>query len=124
MVNNYNKTAKVCNLDYLNDLAKGNPEFVKEMIDIFIEDNCEELQSLEKNIQQKNYPLIKEVAHKMRSTIAFVGLDRIIENNLSEIEELALTGSGVQKIEISFLKVKEICQKAAEELKLEFTIST
>lgn len=109
---------KVINLNYLNDLAKGKSEFVKDMIDIFLEDNHEEILNLERNIQNKDYLLIKEVAHKMRSTIAFVGLDQLIENELSEIEQLASDKSDIGKITISFLKVKDICQKAAEELKL------
>jgi HPt (histidine-containing phosphotransfer) domain-containing protein len=122
MADNYT-SFKVSNLDYLNDLSKGNPDFVKEMIDIFLEDNLEELQNLEKHIQQKNYSLIQEVAHKMRSTIAFVGLDRIIENDLLEIEQLAHIRSDLHKIEAFFLKVKTVCERAAQELKSEFEVS-
>ncbi|MGQ0828566.1 MAG: Hpt domain-containing protein [Bacteroidota bacterium] len=112
-------TKQVINLDYLNGLAKGNTVFVKEMIDMFLEDNPEEIQNLGQSIQNKNYTLIKEIAHKMKSTIAFMGLSPLIENELSEIEQLAINKSEINKIESLYLKVKEICDKAAEELKSE-----
>ncbi|MBA3704527.1 MAG: Hpt domain-containing protein [Bacteroidetes bacterium] len=116
MADNYsNKT--VSNLFYLNELAKGDPDFVKEMIDIFLVDNKEEIQVLEKSIQNQDYLSIKEIAHKMKSTVAFVGIDKLIENELGEIERLTLDKSEIQKIEGLFVKVKDICQKAAEELK-------
>ena len=124
MTTNYTTPSKVSNLNYLNELAKGKPEFVKEMIDIFLEDNREEIINLEKNIQNKDYLLIKEVAHKMKSTIAFVGLDHLIENELSEIEQMAIEKSDIRKIETPFIKVKEVCQKAAEELRFELKQST
>lgn len=123
MANDYTNSQKVINLNYLNELAKGNPEFIKEMIDIFLEDNKEEIENLEKSIQSKNYVSIKEIAHKMKSTIAFVGLDQIIENDLTEIEQLAIDNPDIRKIEPFFLKVKEVCQRAAEELKSELKVT-
>lgn len=116
MTTNYEK---VSNLDYLNGLAKGNVVFVKEMIDMFLEDNPEEIRQLEKNIQSRDYTLIKEIAHKMKSTISFVGLGPLIENDLSEIEQLSIEMSYIEKIKTLSLKVKKVCEKAAEELKSE-----
>ena len=124
MTTDYTSPTRVSNLNYLNELAKGKTEFVKEMIDIFLVDNQEEIENLEKNIQNKDYLLIKEVAHKMKSTIAFVGLDHLIENELTEIEQLAIEKSDIKRIELPFMKVKDVCQKAAEELRFELKISS
>jgi len=110
---------QVSNLDYLNSLAKGNVVFVREMIDMFLEDNPQEILNLEKNIHTKNYLLIKEIAHKMKSTIAFMGLSPLIENELSEIEELAIEKSDISKLEQLYIKVKEVCTKATDELRTE-----
>jgi HPt (histidine-containing phosphotransfer) domain-containing protein len=116
MNNSNNEAKKITNLDYLVDLSKGNKVFVKEMIEIFLSENPEEIKSIEKGISEKNYELIKATAHKLRSTIPFIGLDKLIENEVEEIETLAAAQGDIREIEKRFLKIKEMCEKACWEL--------
>ena len=113
---NTSKSFKLCNLDYLHALAKGNQAFIEEMIGIFIKENPTEISHLEKGIVEKDFELIKTSAHKMRSTIPFVGLDKLIGKETDLIEDLAANNSDMQKIEQLFIKVKETCLNACEEL--------
>lgn len=108
---------KVTNLDYLTELSKGNSQFVSEMVEIFLVESPEEIGLLEKGINERNFDLIRSSSHKMRSTIPFVGIDKIIMTEIVEIERLAATQSDFPKIEILFKKVKAVYQKAFEELK-------
>ena len=108
---------KVTNLDYLTELSKGNTAFIAEMISIFLTENPEEIRLLEKGIKEQNFPAIKAAAHKMKSTIPFVGLDKLIEKDLSEIEKLSLENTDIQHIQLLFSNVKTICLKASEELR-------
>jgi HPt (histidine-containing phosphotransfer) domain-containing protein len=119
MINNTNNFEKISSLHYLNELSNGNAEFVKEMIGIFLSENPEEIQVLEKGIMEKDYFTIKHTAHKLRSSIPFVGLNQLIEQEVLEIEELAAERSNIQKIKTLFSKVKEVCLKTNEELKTE-----
>lgn len=143
MTNNNNDSKKVTNLDYLLDLSKGNTQFVKEMVETFLAENPKEIGSLEKSIESKNFEGIKQAAHLLQSSIPFVGLDKIIENEVYEIEKVAADKSvlqkieilpadksviqkieivaadksALQKIELLFSKVKDACEKARKELK-------
>jgi hypothetical protein len=129
---------KVTNLDYLLKLSKGNDEFVKDMITIFLEENPAEIRTLEKAIEDRNFRQINAAAHKLRSTVPFVGIDKMISGDISEIEHLALVEAGdpmdetsqpekksflptdrevIAKIERLFRKIKQICFRAYEELK-------
>jgi HPt (histidine-containing phosphotransfer) domain-containing protein len=108
---------KVTNLDYLEELAKGNTEFIEDMISIFLAENPEELRELELAILQKDFELIQSVSHHMRSTISFVGLDPLVGNDLSEIEKWAIKKEQIENITVLFAKIKEVCQKAFFELK-------
>lgn len=110
-------TNKVTNLDYLAELSKGNMQFVNEMIEIFLVESPLELGLLEKGVGEKNFDLVRASAHKMRSTIPFVGIDKIIMTEMVEIERLASIHSDFPKIEILFVKVKDVYLKAIEELK-------
>jgi HPt (histidine-containing phosphotransfer) domain-containing protein len=111
------QSLKTCNLDYLLELAKGNKAFIEEMLGIFIAENPIEIQQVEKGISEMDFGLIKSSAHKMKSTIPFVGLDKLIKHELQEIENLAASKSDLEKIKVIFAKVKETCLKAQEELK-------
>lgn len=111
-----NETEKITNLEYLEDLSKGNKAFVKEMIVIFLSENPEEIKTIEKGIAEKNYELIKASAHKLRSTIPFIGLDKVIEREVEEMETLATNHDSIKEIEKRFLIIKETCEKACIEL--------
>jgi HPt (histidine-containing phosphotransfer) domain-containing protein len=121
MENNGNTYQRVTNLDYLVELSKGNNNFVKEMIGIFLSENSGELAEFEKSIREKDYDAIKALAHKLRSTIPYIGLDKLIEKEVTEIENLAAKKSYIQKIESMFFKIKEICERARHELMHKYT---
>ncbi|MCE9539158.1 MAG: hypothetical protein K8R85_08065 [Bacteroidetes bacterium] len=108
---------KVTNLDYLAELSKGSMQFVNEMIEIFLVESPLELSLLEKGILEKNFDLVRASAHKMRSTIPFVGIDKIIMAEMIEMERLAAIRSDFPQIELLFVKVKDVYLKAIEELK-------
>ena len=116
MINNTDTAQKTINLSYLESISSGNKEFVKEMVNLFLSENPEEIKSLENAITEKNHKSIKTIAHKLRSTIPFMGLDKIIEKDVAEIEKLAANNADVKEIEQRFAKVKEVCEKSYYEL--------
>lgn len=141
--NNHNDD-KVIDLRYLSALAKGDIHFMREMIRIFLEENPSEILMLEAGIREKDFNKINVASHKLRSTAPFVGIDKIIEADITALEELAENNSGEKRIEIEpdgnpdiqrieivtsdrslmqqieklFQKVKAICEKARAELAL------
>ncbi|MBC7695323.1 MAG: Hpt domain-containing protein [Burkholderiales bacterium] len=107
---------KTTDLSYLIELSAGNKVFVKEMVALFLSENPEEIKALAKGIAEKNYKTIKTVAHKLRSTIPFIGLDKHIEKEVVEIESMASESVDIKEIEIRFSKIKSVCEKAYFEL--------
>src|SRR5688500_6632968 len=86
--NNHNDD-KVTDLRYLSALAKGDAYFMKEMIRIFLEENTGEISMLEAAVREKDFKKINVASHKLRSTAPFVGIDKLIEADITELEELA-----------------------------------
>jgi HPt (histidine-containing phosphotransfer) domain-containing protein len=109
-------TEKITDLNYLSALAKGNKEFIKEMISIFLTDTPVELRSLETGIADQNFETIRSVAHKLKSTLPYVGIDKIIGKEVLEIETMAAGKSDMAGITARFEKVKEVCDRACSEL--------
>jgi HPt (histidine-containing phosphotransfer) domain-containing protein len=108
---------KICNLNYLYELSKGDMGFIREMIDVFLAENSGELDSLEKKIGEEDYSQIKQIAHKLRSSIPYVGLDARIGQEIADIEELARQEEDMDKIKSLFKKVRTVCNDALAELK-------
>lgn len=111
-----NDDLKVCNLDYLYELSKGDMGFVREMIDVFLTDTPGEVRQLEEHIRGKNYSEIRQASHKLRSSIPYVGLDLIIGDDVMEIEELSAKGGSIKDIESRFVKVNKVLSEAFTEL--------
>lgn len=116
MLNSIDNSNNIVNLDYLTDISKGNTKFVNEMIKIFLVENPEEIKAMQNGIDQKNFDSIKTTAHKLRSTIPFIGLDKVIDKEVSEVEVLAAGRSDIDKIKTLFDKIKKICERACSEL--------
>jgi HPt (histidine-containing phosphotransfer) domain-containing protein len=110
------KAYKTVNLDYLQEVSNGNKKFIRDMIKLFLTEVPEELSKLEQTINEKDFEGIRESAHKLKSSIPFVGLDKIIRHELSEIEQLGAAGEDHERIVSLFSKVKQTCGEAIAEL--------
>lgn len=107
---------RIISQEHLNSLSRGNKEFIKEIIDIFLDQNPRELNDLENAIKEKNYPAIKTISHKMKTSVGFIGIDQLL-SPLAKIEELSQKGEEIKQIELLFESAKHTCLLAREELK-------
>jgi len=107
---------KVIDLTYLNEISKGDKNFINEMINIFLSETPEEINQLEEAIACTNFEKIRAISHHMKSTIPFVGLDIIIGNELDEIENHAINNKEIEEINVNFIKVKAAFLQAYKEL--------
>lgn len=110
--------SKVIDLTYLKSLPGANSEFVKEMIDLFIEDTPKELRKIENAIADIDFDAIKRVAHKMKTSVSFMGLNQIVPL-LKDMEIKSTTNLDLNGIKVNFAVVTQTCTKAITELKTE-----
>ncbi|WP_207427277.1 Hpt domain-containing protein [Pedobacter sp. SYSU D00535] len=110
-------------LSYLSEIAGGSAEFMIEMIDIFIEQTPLYMEQMEEAVKASDWKGVGDVAHKIKPTLAFMGLESAKEQ-MAEIERKARTQDGVEAIEGQFYDIKQKCNnlyqdldKAREELK-------
>jgi HPt (histidine-containing phosphotransfer) domain-containing protein len=107
-----------CNLDYLYELARGDMDFIKEMVTVFLEEIIPELETLGKQIRNSDFSGIKQLSHKLRSSIPYVGLDTVIGEDLADMEDLARDHLHLSRIQVHFQKVRSVCDAAVKELRL------
>jgi signal transduction histidine kinase/DNA-binding response OmpR family regulator len=108
----------VTNIAYLNEIAKGKKSFVLEMINIFLSQTPEDLLDIESAINKNDFESIQYIAHRMKTSIRFVGLSGKIEESLDFLENEQGENISITQIQEHFEHIKNVCNKALEELKV------
>ncbi|KAA8486315.1 2-amino-4-hydroxy-6-hydroxymethyldihydropteridine diphosphokinase [Arcticibacter tournemirensis] len=109
MPQDINKTTFDIDLSYLNDIADGNAEFIIDMIDIFMEQTPVYFDQLDKAIQEKDWKVTGDVAHKIKPTLAFMGVEAAKEQ-MAEIERKARNLDHTEEIEEKVSQLKVSCE--------------
>ncbi len=91
----------ILSLQYLMDLSKGRRAFVRQMLDMFAGQVPNELAELSAAVLAADFSRIKTLAHNLRSTAAYVGMN---PRGLAEIERLE--NLAAEKKEIGLLKAQ------------------
>lgn len=114
------RSGKYTDLSYLKEISEGSSEFMRKMIETFIEETPKLLQAMDICLTEKNWNGLKNIAHKMKPSIDFMGI-RSIWEAIKDIEWYA-----AEKINLNLLpglvtKIKNVCRYALEELEIELT---
>jgi CheY-like chemotaxis protein/predicted hydrocarbon binding protein/HPt (histidine-containing phosphotransfer) domain-containing protein len=99
-------------LSFLLTQTRNNKSFVGEMIHIFKEQTPKDIAALKSAIDEADYKAIYRAAHSVRNGIIFFGLNRIIGDNLVQIEQMALAGKPTSDMAQHLEKVIEVCNAA------------
>ncbi|WP_242928772.1 Hpt domain-containing protein [Pontibacter vulgaris] len=108
---------QICHLDYLYRMAGGNQEFTQMMIRLFLKQLPIELKKLELAITSENYKDVKEVSHKLKSSVTMMGASSM-EDILKQIEASVTEGVIHQNILVLHNQLVELFNRAATELNL------
>jgi len=107
---------KYINLDYLDLMSDGDMEMKKVMIDMLLEEVPTEIEKLHQLQQAADLNQLKEVSHKLKSTLAFIGNPTMTSSN-EKVEEIAKTASGVEELPELITALMDTYPHALEELR-------
>lgn len=96
-------------LTYLNDIAGGDAEFMIDMIDIFIDQTPVYVEQLIAAISEKDWKMVGDIAHKIKPTLAFMGVDNA-KDKMAEIEHNARAETNLDSIGEEFAEIKTLCE--------------
>jgi HPt (histidine-containing phosphotransfer) domain-containing protein len=111
-----NKIKNLYNLNSLHNLSRGNIEFVKKMVTIFIQQTNTTLEKIERSIETKNYIEVSQLIHKIKPSIEGIGVTSI-SDSVKKLEKIAKETEDVEQIESLFLTIKEVLTVVIEQLK-------
>jgi len=107
---------KDIDFSYLNELSDGNQEFIREMIDLFVNKVPNDMKELEAAIAVKDYATIRGIAHTLRSSLSIFKLEALFEH-LDPIEKESIALGFSTEADQEFKILKEKLSNTVESLK-------
>ena len=108
----------VSDLSYLTEMMGGKRHLVRGIMDLFLTQVPEELQTINDAITKTDYVIIKSFAHTMKSSVSMLGIS-ILAPILQEMENLGTKAVDIEKIKVLNLELNLICKRAFEEIEIE-----
>ncbi len=107
---------KYINLEYLEILSEGDDEMTKTIIDMLVTEIPTECEKMKDCIQNKEWDELFVIAHKMKSTLSYVGNDSMISAN-AQIEHSTRHKQNFDIIPDKLETMLSLAPKVVEELK-------
>ncbi|MEL6650076.1 MAG: response regulator [Bacteroidota bacterium] len=105
----------VINLDYLKEISGGDAGIISKTIQKFLETTPEILNQMDNHLEEGDHNNLGRAAHKLKSSVAFMGIDMIKETIL-EIERITKTGQDVDQLGQHVTKVRTVLEQGYTEL--------
>ena len=74
-----NERGQRLNLDFLQEMAGGDNEFVIEILEIFLDDAPTTLESIRNGMIESDFSSVKTSVHKLKSSIKVLGEDKLAD---------------------------------------------
>ena len=109
--------SKVYELSKVRELSDDDPEFIKAMVAVFVEEIPMDLEQLAVAVVEGNRAMVHEYSHKIKPTVDMFGL-----SCLYDVLVLEAWGKSDDQMDINehFMRVQEDLQKAVEQLKADY----
>ena len=111
------------NLDYLDLMSDGDEDMKKVMIEMLLEEVPAEVSKMNDLHQAANWSQLREVSHKLKSTLAFIG-NADLTNANQKVEDIAKAEQGTEELPTLLDSITATYPNALEELKTVLTAAT
>lgn len=107
---------KVTDLSYLREFSGGNMKFMREMIEIFLNQNPIDLKNIDEAIKTNNIDSLRALAHSLQTSLGFIGFSDTLMAKLQEAEDLAYKKTDIETVKKNMKEIALNCHKAQKEL--------
>lgn len=109
------------NLSKVYALSENDPEFVQQIVTLFVEEVPEDLKKIKEGIDTKNHQLAYSYAHKIKPTLDLIGLNIAFEEIL-QVEAWTKAEGKKKDIIETFKSIKKRVKEAVKEIKKDFDL--
>lgn len=109
------------NLAKVYALSDNDPEFVMQIITLFVTEVPQDLKQIEMGIKTKEHKLAYAYAHKIKPTLDLLGLNMAYEEIL-QVEAWTKVEGKRKEITATFESINDQVEKAIKEIKKDFEL--
>ena len=109
------------NLSKVYALSDNDPEFVMQIISLFVTEVPQDLKQIDLGIKNKDHKLAYSYAHKIKPTLDLLGMTMAFEEIL-QVEAWTKVEGKKNEIEATFESIQKQVDKAIKEIKKDFEI--
>lgn len=109
------------NLSKVYALSDNDPDFVNEIVALFVTEIPEDLKQIKEGIKKKDHKHAYSFAHKIKPTLDLMGLNVAFEEIL-QIEAWTKTEGKKKDIKETFKSVNKQVKEAIKEIKKDFNM--
>lgn len=109
------------NLAKVHALSDNDPEFVMQIISLFISEVPEDMKQIENGIKEKDHKQAYAYAHKIKPTLDLLGMT-LAHQEILEVEAWTKREGKRKEIEATFESVKNQVKEAVKEIKKDFEL--
>lgn len=109
------------NLAKVYALSDNDPEFVSEIINLFVAEVPVDLEQVKNGIEEKDYKLAYSYAHKIKPSLDLLGMNVAFEEIL-QIEAWTKNEGKKKEIKETYKSVASQIEKAVKEIKKDFNL--
>ncbi|MFY0674928.1 MAG: response regulator [Bacteroidia bacterium] len=104
---------RIIDIEHINNFTGGDPDFIKQLVDIFLKRTPEYMNELKLAVDNKDWTQIKTMAHKVKPTFTYVGMGSFTKK-VGSIEDYAIK-KDIDTIYKIMDEVWDDCQLAFDE---------
>ena len=109
------------NLSKVYSLSDNDPEFVIQIISLFVTEVPLDLKQIDLGIKTKDHKLSYAYAHKIKPTFDLLGMSMAHEEIL-QVEAWTKAEGKKKEIEATFISIQDLVDKAIKEIKKDFEL--
>jgi hypothetical protein len=109
------------NLAKVYDISADDPEFVQQILELFLIEVSPEVYNIKKAIKEKEYQKVHSISHKIKPTLDLLGMDLAYEEIIQIMSWAKSNGKKKEIIEVYKL-LKEQIELASKEIRKSNTL--
>ncbi|MDP6921866.1 MAG: response regulator [Lutibacter sp.] len=109
------ETSKLYDLYSLEKISRGNADFIKKMLTIFVETIPEQMKEIFKALKSENIESVQNIVHKIKPSIANLGI-LSIERELHTLERFTLQKKNKKELKLMIDKVNDTLNKVVSQI--------
>jgi HPt (histidine-containing phosphotransfer) domain-containing protein len=111
---------KSYSFENLNQLADGDASFITSIVEAFLEEIPEDLESMMNAVHNENKELVYYYAHKMKPNLKMFGLE--LEDTIKSMESWSKSDEGMDVVIPLIKHISDVLEKTFKELRNDFNL--